>query len=123
MGSKRKSAFSWLIGIPFVLGILAMPMAIRAAGVLVLSGSDALTLVYPLVQIVKSPLLGLPGAFANPAAQSILYLQFPMYGLMMSGLLRSRSFLTALGGVVFFHSAGVFVAYLLLHVANPYLNF
>jgi hypothetical protein len=106
-----------------VAGILAIPLALRFASILVLSGPGALTLLFPFVQIVKSPLLGLPSTIANPAGQWFMYLQFPTYGFLMTSLLRSRNFLTALGGLIFLHAAGVAAAYLLLHFQNPYLTF
>jgi hypothetical protein len=121
--ARKKSSGSWLAWVPLLVGIAAIPVAFRAASILVLSGTDALTLLYPFVQIVKSPVLKVPGEIANPVAQWAMYLQFPVYGLLMTRLLRTRSFLTAIGAAVFLHGAGILVAHLLAHAQNPYLNF
>jgi hypothetical protein len=104
-------------------GILATPVAVRAASILALSGPNALTMLFPFMEIVKNPVLRLPGNLANPAAQALMYLQFPIYGLLLGRVLRSRGVVTALGAVAFLHVAGAMAAYLLIHAQNPYLNF
>ncbi|HEX5234538.1 MAG TPA: hypothetical protein VFW25_04325 [Silvibacterium sp.] len=122
MPKREKTSSSWLIGIPLLAGIVAAPVALHAAGILALSGPSALTLLYPFVEIARSSVLGLPIDIANPAAQWLMYLQFPLYGLLMASLMRSRSLLTAFGAVVFLHGAGILAAYLLAHWQNPYLG-
>jgi hypothetical protein len=119
VAKKKKSGGSWLLWVPLLTGIVVAPLAIRAAGVLALSGPRALALLFPFVEIVRNPLLRLPGA----AAQWVMYLQFPLYGLFMGVLLRSRNLLTALGFVIFLHGAEVLGAILLAHGQNPYLKF
>jgi hypothetical protein len=123
VAKKKKGGGSWLAGIPFLLGVVASPLAVRAASVLALSGPNALTLLFPFMEIVQSPMFKLPPMYAHPAAQWVMYLQFPLYGLLMTVLLRSRRFLAALGAAVFLHGAAVVAAILLLHAQNPYLNF
>jgi hypothetical protein len=120
---KRKAGSSWAVWVCLLAGILATPVAVRAASILALSGPNALTMLFPFMQIVKNPVLRVPGNLANPAAQALMYLQFPLYGLLLGRLLRTRSLITALGAVAFLHVAGMVSAYLLMHVQNPYLSF
>lgn len=120
---KRRADSSWALWVCLLTGILATPVAVRAASILALSGLNALTMLFPFMEIVRNPVLRIPGNLANPAAQGLMYLQFPLYGLLLGRLLRSRGLLTALGAVAFLHVAGIMVAYLLVHAQNPYLSF
>lgn len=118
MGSTSRLAWS-----PVILGILVTPVAIHMASIMALSGPGALTMLYPYVQIVKSPALNVPGEFAYPIAQWLMYLQFPLYGLAMAMIMRVKGFWVGLNAVIFLHAAGVGVAYLLAHMQNHYLRF
>ena len=102
--------------------MVATPVALRVASVLALSGPNALTFLFPYVEIIKNPVLRIPGALANPGAQWLMYLQFPLYGLLMVVVLRAKGFWIALNTVVFVHAAGIGVAWLLNWVQNPYLR-
>ncbi|MGB7190719.1 MAG: hypothetical protein WBD10_11315 [Acidobacteriaceae bacterium] len=121
-GKHRKSGSSWAAWIPLALGIVMTPVALRAASILALSGTGGLMLLYPFVQIVQNPALQVPGAFADSLAQWIMYLQFPLYGLLMARIIKSKGLWIALNVVVFLHAAGVGLAYLLAHFQNPYLR-
>lgn len=120
--ANKETNSSWLIGVPLLAGIVAAPIALHAAGILALSGPNALTVLYPFVEIASSSVLRLPTEIANSMAQWVMYLQFPLYGLLMTQLMRSRSILTAIGGILFLHGAGILAAYLLVHLQNPYLS-
>lgn len=122
MAKKRKSDSAWLAAILLLAGIVASPIALRAASVLALTGPNALTFLYPYVEIVKNPTLRIPDLLSNPGAQWLMYLQFPLYGLLMVTVMRARGFWIALNTVVFVHAAGIGVAYLLNWVQNPYLR-
>ena len=119
---RRKSGPGWTAWIPFLLAVAMTPVALRAASVLALSGTGGLLLLFPFVQILQNPVLRIPGEFADPAAQWIMYLQFPVYGLLMARIIRSKGFWIALNVVVVIHAAGVGLAYLLSHFQNPYLK-
>src|SRR6185437_2236268 len=121
-GKRRKSGSSWASWLPLVLGILLTPFALRAASILALSCVGGLMLLYPFVQIVQNPTLHFPGAFADPLAQWIMYLQFPIYGLLMTRTIKSKGFWIALNMVVLIHAVGIGVAYLLARYQNPYLR-
>ena len=119
---RKKSGSSWAAWLPLVLGIAMTPVALRAASILALSGTGGLMLLYPFVQIIQNPALHFPGGFADPVAQWIMYLQFPLYGLLMTRIIKSKGFWIALNVVVFIHAAGIGAAYLLAHFQNPYLR-
>jgi hypothetical protein len=119
---RRKSGSSWAAWLPLVLGVLATPVALRAASILALSGTGGLTLLYPFVEIVQNPALRISGDVADPLAQWIMYLQFPIYGLLMAGVWRSKGFWLGLNVVIVIHAAGIGLAYLLAHFQNPYLR-
>lgn len=119
---RKKGGASWAAWIPLVVGVAMTPVALRAASVLALSGTGGPMLLYPFVQIVQNSTLRFPGELAAPLAQWIMYLQFPVYGLLMALILRSKGFWIALNVVVFLHAAGVGLAYLLAHFQNPYLR-
>lgn len=107
---------------PFLFGIAMTPVALRAASILALSGTAGLTLLYPFVQIVQNPVLHGVNGLGDLLAQWIMYLQFPVYGLLMARITRSKGFWIALNVVVIIHAAGIGLAYLLTHFQNPYLR-
>lgn len=116
---KNGSVWAW---IPFILAVAMTPVALRAASVLALSGGGGLLLLFPFVQIVQNPALPIPAGFGAPVAQWIMYLQFPVYGLLMARIIRSKGFWIALNVIVLIHAAGIGLAYLLSHFQNPYLK-
>jgi hypothetical protein len=120
--AKKKRGSNWLAFVPLVVGILVTPVALSAASVMALSGPDALTMLYPWVLVVKSPVLALPTAFAISISQWLMYLQFPLYGLVMFWL-RGRGFLVAFGAAALLHVVGIGAAILLAHMSNPSLRF
>jgi len=117
---RRKGGSGWAAWIPFVLGIVVTPVALRAASILALSGPGGLTLLYPFVQILQNPFLHGANGLADPVAQLVLYLQFPIYGLLMARIIPSRGSWVALNVVVAIHGAGIGLAYLLVHFQNPF---
>ena len=119
---RRKGGSGWAAWTPFVLGIVMTPVALRAASILALSGTGGLMLLYPFVQIVQNPVLHGAGGLADPLAQGIMYLQFPVYGLIMARITKSRGFWVAFNVVVAIHGAGVVLAYLFAHFQNPFLR-
>ncbi|MFZ0663821.1 MAG: hypothetical protein WAM66_14095 [Acidobacteriaceae bacterium] len=111
---RRENSLSWL---PLVIGIVATPVALYAASVLALSGTSELMMLFPFAQVVQSPRLQIPWNDVSQLAQWLMYLQFPLYGLLMTWLLRaSRGFMAALGSVMLLHIGGWVAAYLLFHL-------
>jgi len=123
MAKKTKGSFSWFQWVPLAVGIVMTPVALRAASIMALSGPESLTLLYPWVDMVKSTVFQMPADFSTSIADWVMYLQFPVYGLLMSRLLRNRGFWVALGVVALLHVVGIGVAILLAHMENPSLRF
>ena len=122
MARKKTKGSFWGAILPVLVGILMTPVALNAASVFALSGPDALTALYPWVEIVKFPQLQIPTDVVMSTSQLLMYVQFPLYGLLMMKL-RERGFLVAFGAVALLHVAGALAAILLAHMANPSLRF
>jgi hypothetical protein len=105
-----------------VVGILLTPVALEAASVMALSGPDALSALFPWAQAVKASILQLPADVVMGTSQLLMYLQFPLYGLVMAKL-RERGFIVSLGVVAFLHVLATIVAIILIHMSNPSLRF
>jgi hypothetical protein len=116
----RQNKFSLGTLLPLVVGILVTPPALHFASVLALSGLEALTMLYPWVSVVKSPVLRMGLDTSIP--QGIMYLQFPLYGLIMTWISRSKPFGVALLVVVFIHAAGIGLAGLLSYLQGAPLK-
>lgn len=119
---RRKSGPGWSAWVPFLFALAMTPVALRAASVLALSGGGGLLLLFPFVQIVQNPVLRISEAISDPVAQWIMYLQFPVYGLLMARILRSKGLWIALNVIVLIHGAGIGLGYLLEHFQNPFLR-
>jgi hypothetical protein len=109
----RKKKRALLIWWPIVLGIAATPIAIHGASILALEGPSALRLLYPFVLLVKEPVFHLPADTANTVSQGMMYAQFPLYGVLMAFLLKSKSIGFALGAAALLHIAGILALLLL----------
>lgn len=115
--SKRDSMTGLQWGL-VILGIVATPIAIHAASVLALSGPNGLMLLYPFAQIVRSPEMNVPADAASVTAQWIMYLQFPLYGLLAAKLMRHLGAAIALAAAAMLHCVGMTIAYFLAHAQN-----
>jgi hypothetical protein len=115
--AKRDSVSGLQWGV-VILGILATPVAIHAASILALYGPGELMMLYPFVQIVRSPGMNVPADLANTTAQWIMYLQFPLYGVLAAKLMRPLGATIALGAAAMLHCVGMAVAYFLAHAQN-----
>jgi hypothetical protein len=113
---KRKNTSSgWLTWWPLLLGILITPLTVRAAGVMALAGPDALRTLYPYVLLLQSHALRIPGELANTVSQWMMYLQFPLYGLLMALALRAKGLAAALIATAVVHFGAVAVVLALAH--------
>jgi hypothetical protein len=83
---KQSGGRVWLRAWPLVLGIVATPFAVRAAGVLALTGPTALRLLYPYMVLVQNEAQHFSTEQAEVLSQIVLYGQFPVYGLLWFGL-------------------------------------
>ncbi|HTV05459.1 MAG TPA: hypothetical protein VME86_08825 [Acidobacteriaceae bacterium] len=112
----------WAGVFPILIGILVTPLALQSASVMAISGPDALTALFPWAQAVKAAVLHLPADVSTRTSQLLMYLQFPLYGVVMAKL-RERPLLLAFGAVALLHVIGAIAAILLAHMSNPSLRF
>lgn len=114
---KRKSASTgWPTWWPLLVGIVVTPLTVRIAGVMALAGPNALRALYPYVQLAQSHALGFSGDIAGTLSQAMMYLQFPLYGLLMALVLRSKGFLHALITTAIVHFGAVAIVVALSHL-------
>ncbi len=99
---------------PLLVGILVTPLTVRAAGVMALAGPDALRTLYPYVQLVQNRVF--PAEIAAMLSQAMIYLQFPLYGLLMALVLRRKGLLSALIAVAVAHFGAVGIVVALAHL-------
>jgi hypothetical protein len=107
---KRKSKKNpgWLAQWwPLLIGIAVTPFAIHFASIMALAGPRALMMLYPWVLLLKTPALGLSNLFAADLSQLLMYIQFPVYGLLMSVKLGSKPLWIALSLAVALHLVGI----------------
>lgn len=107
---KKADVPAWMTWWPLVLGILITPVTVRAAGVMALAGPQALRMLYPWVQLMQNQ--AFPVEVAGTVSQAMMYLQFPVYGLLMSMVLRAKGFRLALlaAAIAHFGAVGVLMA-------------
>jgi len=92
---NRKSVRDWTAVLPLLLGILITPLALRSASILALEGPKAFALLYPWVEVLRSRALHLPAELVGNASEWMMYLQFPLYGLVIMLTWRARRYLRA----------------------------
>ena len=80
--SRKKQSTGWLAWWPVILGIVVTPFAVKAATLMALTGPDGLRLLYPWMLIPKLHVLGLSDSLGNGISQAMMYVQFPLYGLI-----------------------------------------
>lgn len=102
---KKKSA-GWLAWWPLLLGIAITPLTVRAAGILALTGPAALRMLYPFALLPAEHAIGLRDAIGETASQAMMYLQFPLYGLLLMLAMRWWRVGTALLAIAALHLAG-----------------
>ena len=94
----RASGGAWKLWLPLAAGLVAAWFAVRYAEVLPLlgpSGLFRLRLIAPLAMLAHQPQLGVPEATADSIAQALMYVQFPLYGLILGLTWRAASLLRA----------------------------
>jgi hypothetical protein len=114
---RGKSPLAWGIIWALVLaGIIAAYFTVRYAEVAPLLGQTGLfrlRLIAPLAMLAHQPQLGLPDAMADRAAQVLMYVQFPLYGLLLGLLWRTAGFLRASMAIVLTHALAIAAVLLL----------
>jgi hypothetical protein len=104
---SSRTPIAWGIVWALVLaGIVAAYFTVHYAEVAPLLGPDGLfrlRLIAPLAMLAHQPQLGIPDALADTVAQVLMYIQFPLYGLLLGILWRATGFLRASAAVVITH--------------------
>ncbi len=104
---SSRTAPGWLSWWPVALGIAVTPFAMRAADILALRGPESLRMLYPYVDILRNHTPWLSTTATETAAQAMMYLQFPLYGLFLKIALRTYHFLIASIQTAVLHTLGL----------------
>ena len=100
---------------PLLVGIAVTPLAIHAASIMALAGPSALMTLYPWVLLVKSPAIGLATPLGENLSQLLMYIQFPLYGVLMALILRTKSMWAAVAIAVAAHFAAIVAVFLMMN--------
>jgi len=112
---KRKSKSPGFLAAwwPLLIGIAVTPLAIHAASIMALAGPSALMTLYPWVLLLKSPIIGLATPLGENLSQLLMYVQFPLYGVLMALILRSKPWWSALAIAVAAHLGAIVAVFLM----------
>jgi hypothetical protein len=113
--SRKKRTSGWLAWWPPILGIAVTPFAVKAATLMALTGPDGLRLLYPWMLIPKLHLLGLSDSVSNGISQAMMYLQFPLYGLVAMLIHRSKGATTTILLLALLHLLAVGLLFVAAH--------
>ncbi len=110
--SRKKSGGSpaYMLWAPLLVGVVATYFAVHYAEILPLMGPAGLLrlrLMAPLAMLAHQPELGMAEATADSVAQGLLYVQFPVYGLLLGLVWRVAGFARAAGIVVLVHALAI----------------
>ena len=103
---------------PLLLGIAITPFTIRLAGILSLEGPKAFALLYPWVDVLRSHVLHTPADLVGHAYQKMMYLQFPLYGLLMTLTFRAGRHLRAVIIGLSVHFIGLLLVVVLAYLGQ-----
>ena len=104
--------------LPLLVCLALTPFAVRAASIVALEGPKAFSLLYPWVEVLRSPALHLPASLAGTLAQWMMYLQFPLYGLLMTLTFRADRYNRALITGLIAHFTGLFAVVILAYLGR-----
>jgi hypothetical protein len=105
--TRKSERGGWMALLPLLLGIVITPFALRAASILALEGPRAFALLYPWVEVVRSRALHLPANLVANASEWMMYLQFPLYGLIVMLTWRAGRYLRAFIIGLILHFSGL----------------
>lgn len=115
---KKSGRGGWKALWPLAICLLFTPFAVRAASILALDGPKPFALLYPWVEVVRSPLLHISADLRGTLSQWLLYLQFPLYGLLMTLTIRADKHVRALITGLIAHFGGLVTAVMLAYFAQ-----
>jgi hypothetical protein len=102
---KKSNSIHWFAWWPLLLAIIATPFAVKTAEILPLMGPDGLArlrLLYPFALLAQHH-LGFGESLGESVSQALMYLQFPLYALLLIAIHRMKSFSAALCSVLGVH--------------------
>ena len=107
--AKKKSGASpgYMLWAPLAVGVAAIYFAVHYAEILPLLGPAGLLrlrLLAPLAMLAHQPELGMAEATADSVAQGLLFVQFPIYGLLFGLIWRVAGFARAAGILLLVHA-------------------
>lgn len=117
-GGKSAGRAGWVRFWPLAVCLAIMPFAVHAADILALEGPKAFALVYPWVEVVRSPALHVPAEWLDGLSQWIIYLQYPCYGVLMTLTFRADKHLRALIVGLMAHFSGLLAVVVLAYMAR-----
>ncbi|HTV82588.1 MAG TPA: hypothetical protein VME18_08055 [Acidobacteriaceae bacterium] len=102
-GSRGGSLALW----PLLICLSLDPFLVRAASIVALEGPKPFMLLYPWVEFLHLSIFHLTAERLSTLSQAVLYLQFPVYGLLMTLTFRiNRKLRTLIYGLIA-HFGGV----------------
>ena len=113
--SRKKQTSGWLAWWPVILGIAVTPFAVKAATLMALTGPDGLRLLYPWMLIPKLHFLGLSDSLGNAISQAMMYLQFPLYGIIAMIIHRYKGAVAAILQLALIHALAVGLLFVAAH--------
>ena len=114
---KKKSSMRWFAWWPLLAGIVATPFAVKTAEILPLlgqAGLHRLCLLMPFALLAQQHQLGLSEHTGATVSQAMLYLQFPLYGILLMLVARFKSLAAGILTVVLIHFVAAAAAWLLI---------
>lgn len=103
---------------PVLVGIAITPFTVRLASVLALEGPKAFALLYPWFDVLRSRVLHSPADLVGHAYEYMLYLQFPLYGVLMTLTFRAGRNLRALIIGLSLHFTGLLLVVVLAYLGQ-----
>ncbi|HTV81522.1 MAG: hypothetical protein WCC14_05060 [Acidobacteriaceae bacterium] len=120
--SPKKKTHFWSAGShafwPLLVCLILDPFIVRFADVVALEGPKVFSLLYPWVLVVQEPALHLSSDLTSRLTQWMLYLQFPLYGLLMTVTFRAGRFLRAFCLGLAAHFSGLLVIVVFSHIGQ-----
>ncbi len=118
-GPRKTLARGWWKAFwPLLIGIILTPFTVRLAGVLALEGPKAFALLYPWFDVLRSRVLHSPADLVGHSYEYMLYLQFPLYGLLMTFTFRAGRHLRALIIGLLAHFTGLLLVIILAYLGQ-----
>jgi hypothetical protein len=118
-GARKSFSRGWWKAFwPVLIGIAITPFTVRLASILALEGPRAFALLYPWFDVLRSRVLHSPADLVGRSYEYMLYLQFPLYGLLMTLTFRAGRHLRALIIGLSVHFTGLLLVVVLAYLGQ-----